>query len=558
MMPFRGWACACFQKNGEFRLLPLYLTAVVFHGWAAWSDVFVIDVYWDSVFYKHLAFGFSDRFGFDLKNHFPVPPLYPFILSFGVIQGDYLSTELIQSWMNPALYFLGLYPVYALSRLTAGPRTSAAAAFVYGFYPSAIYTQWTMSENLAIPLVLSCFYCAALLVMHDPISKKRMVLTGLLCAAVMLTRMQSIAIVIPLLFWCLWRRRMKRLQLNSTVMAAVFAFGSWLCVLGWLGYFQGEESWMLYSETNSILHDQPFEIILLFLNRFLSLWFALWLEGGLWIPTLALAGFFLYGLLNTGQDAVKKELFLLWFAVSIVITASIAGYRIMRADLETWSVSLRHVSYVNLIAIPLTVPLFGSVQHKLQWRKYSLPAAVISFLLSAVLFLPQVWEGVLRSHTYFTDAPSLDFMYQLTHTEKMKCFLLFAMLSTVLAAAGLRYKAGGFICWAGILLYIYGCSLEFALDDRAFAIKKMEYKNIHDFCSQLEAGRWNQMPIYCMEDHRVKYLVPNLLYWVNRRSQPLEFDAPKPQPPFLYVTFREETEGELVFQSGNLKAYLYK
>ncbi len=141
-----------WNRQGEFRIFWLYISAVFLHGVCANWHPPILEVIWDMVFYKNLAYGLHHISSFDLQRHFPVPPLYPLLISPVFFASDYQMVERLLSWINPAMYFLGLYPAYGYARSILNPRQSAWVCVLYALYPSAIYSQWTMSENLAAPL----------------------------------------------------------------------------------------------------------------------------------------------------------------------------------------------------------------------------------------------------------------------------------------------------------------------------------------------------------------------------------------------------------------------
>ena len=194
-----------FDARGECRLPLLYIPAVLIYGTLANLYTPILEVVWDMVFYKSLAFGLHHPGTFHLKDHFPMPPLYPLILSLGCYAPTYLWIEAVQSWINPLLYFLGLYPLYRLSRTWLDPRMSALACLFYVLYPAAIYTQWSMSENLAAPLVL---WVAALSV-QILTGKRPSVVTGawlgVAIATLALTRIQVIVLGAGAWLWLAYR-----------------------------------------------------------------------------------------------------------------------------------------------------------------------------------------------------------------------------------------------------------------------------------------------------------------------------------------------------------------
>lgn len=544
--------------RGELRLIWLYMPAVILQAWFATRDVFIIDAYWDSVFYKQLAFGFADWQNFSLKNHFPIPPLYSFILSFGVITNDFMMTESVQSWINPALYYLSIYPIYLIVRLFLPERYGLIAVAVFITYPTGVFTQWTFSENLAYPLSLTCFYFAAKTLVHESYRTTDTLGLIIFCTASLLTRIQSIFIVIPLLCWCIWRRWRNQRSILGLCFTLMGSLGIWILLLERLGYFESKADWFFYSDTNEVWNYTLWEYTLFFLNRFFSHWTALWIEGGLIIPSLPISLLVLSLFNNIKLDKKLQELLTCWFIVSFCLLTIISLYRLMRMDVEAWSVSLRHISYVNLWAIPLVI--FCIEQLKQLQNKTALitTVVVINIIFSSSLFMSGVWEGLTRPETYFVNSPSLDVLDQFESYLPWTFFVTILIVSIFLVCIFIFKKRAGLVCWAGILLYLYGCSMEYALDDRDYAINLWGYEDIQLFCDQYQKGRWNNYTIYCVEKEEYQFLRPNLIYWINKESILLHYNSPKPDSEFLLLTMRYDQVGELVFQSGRLKAYIHK
>ncbi len=549
-----------FSKKREIRLLYLYGLAVFVHGYFANVNLPIVDVYWDVVFYKTMAFGLADLAHFELKNHIPVPILYPFLLSFGCYAESYRMIEWIHSWMNPAIYFLGFFPLYHLSRFLLNAKQSAAVCVLFLFYPSVIYTQWTVSENLAIPLTLfSAYYAIRFLVCEKP-SRSDAIFLGIGLAALVLTRVQAVVIAAAVIGWILMRRWIQGKNVSRPILACTIAVLLIFCVWWGVGYLSMDQASFIYSEVNENSIDNPQQFFSSYFNRFLTHWTALWLEGALLVPALALFLLLNIWFFREPISQNHREMIYFLFIVSFAVVASIAWYRVMRIGIEPWSVSLRHVCYSNLLLLPVSVYAVGrystmTFPHFL--RRLLMYLAIIIFLVCG-FFFREAWDGLTHCQRYFCNSPSLDYMRQFSRTSVLAAGIFFLILSLCLGALCLRNRRWGLFVMVGLLLYIQGSEYDYMLEDQQFTLQVMNIEDVHRFCEQLEKGRWKGIPIYCQEDNRVQYLVPNFRYWLNRRANPLPDENSPPEKPYLYFTFEEQETGELVFRSGKARAYLYK
>jgi len=131
-------------------------------------------------------------------------------------------------------------------------------------------------------------------------------------------------------------------------------------------------------------------------------------------------------------------------------------------------------------------------------------------------------------------------------------FLGLSVMAGLTAFAGRRIGA---LVWLLLLAYVQLTTIDFTLEIRQKAIRNLWMNEIHDFCEQLDEGKWAGIPIYCEEE--TPHLVPNLLYWVNRGSAMLPPGSPRPPTEFLLLTVKRHDEARLVFRSGELRAYLF-
>lgn len=547
-----------FNPRGEFRLVLLYGPAVLFFAVLANVNYPVLEVIWDMVFYKTMAHGLFHWNSFDLKRHFPVPPLYPLILAPANFAPSYLWIERIQSWIDPAVYFLSLFPLYWLSRLILGVRESVIVCFLFLLYPTSIYTQWTLSENLAIPLtILAAWLGSRLLLDKKPLAKDGIYL-GIVLAGLVLTRVQAIIIVAAILGGLNFRWY-KRWDSPAPFWIPFGAFAALVVsVWWWFGYLAADQFSFFYSDVKWGKSNSPFFSILL--NRFWAHVTALWLEGALLIPTLAVVVWLKTSIIKSPEDRTMKTVsnFLLFLSLAVIV--SVSFYRSMRADMELWSVSLRHACYGNLILIPLGVAGMDHLTSLTRRNRIILVSILAGtvFVFAAGFWLPEVWPGLCNSHPYFTNAPSLDFMIQLKGETVWVGGSFLALLSLALGVVCLWNRYAGTFVLVVLFIYISGHTIDFSLKIRDRAVLSQHVDDMHAFCARLDAGEWKDIPIYCDERRESLYQSASIRYWVYRNANALPDGDPKPKPPFLYLTPNEQDGAELVMQLGYYRVYLFQ
>ena len=106
----------------------------------------------------------------------------------------------------------------------------------------------------------------------------------------------------------------------------------------------------------------------------------------------------------------QKETFRMLFFLGVTLIGSVAVYYIRRTGYEDWSISLRYVFYLNLLAMPVSLSTLGI------WKESNLTRRLVYLILtvfSASLFaagflLPDVWMGFAKVRDFFTNAPSMD------------------------------------------------------------------------------------------------------------------------------------------------------
>lgn len=434
---------------------------------------------------------------------------------------------------------------------------------LYVVYPYSVCTHWTMSENLAIPFVLLTIYQCSFLLREQP-THKQGIYAGLSVAALTLTRIQSISISAPLMGWILfrtWRKKRNWIPLLSALSISGLTI---LLVWSFTGYLSSTESSPIYS--NIPLKDSiptP-QLLGLFIARFLFHWMALWLEGGLLIPSLLVFTLF-YILKNKHSFSYfQREIIYLIFFTALCNVAIISwiisfSWKINRPD-QPWTVFLRYFCYANIISLPAAVLAMGRVSSSSfsqRWRYMSLYVG-ISLLGFLGPHMPYAWESLKRLPYYFTNAPSLDYVLQF-HGEGV-------WVGSFIMLAGAMF-VGVFALWnrcAGIVItflfftYILGCGIDYQLEQKHTANERWGYSDIHNFCAQLQKGRWKEIPLYCHDVSSSRYLRANLQYWLFKNTNFLGPEDPEPQRPYLLLTFEELDEGKQVFLSGKLRAYLFE
>ncbi|MFB3788060.1 MAG: hypothetical protein ACE15F_17005 [bacterium] len=543
-----------YNSRGEFRVIWLYVPAVLVYGILANLYTPILEVVWDMVFYKSLAFGLHHPSTFHLKDHFPMPPLYPLILSLGCFAPTYLWIEAAQSWINPLLYFLGLYPLYRLSRTWLDPHRSALACFFYALYPSAIYTQWSMSENLAAPLVLWVAALSVQILTDKRPSTVTGAWLGVAAAALALTRIQVIVIGAGALGWLAYRT-LKRRRDPAPVLMAISLSLTWLITVWWqMGYLTHPYSSPVYARFNSQNHASP---LMLFTTLFSTHWTGLWLEGGAWITSLFLAQYIVALVRPSWLTPAQKEAFRMLFFLCVALIASVAMYYVRRTEYEAWSISLRYVFYANLMALPVSLSTLGIWKEMNGSRRilYAGLTILSAALLTAGFLLPDGWAGFAKVRDFFTNAPSLDFLEQIIQEGPWRTGAFFLGLSVTAGLTAFARQRLGALVLLLLLAYVQITTIDFTLEIRQKAIRNLWMNEIHDFCEQLEEGKWTGIPIYCEEN--TPHLVPNLSYWVNRSSTMLPPGSPRPREEHLLLTVQRHDDGMLLFRSGELRAYLF-
>lgn len=552
------------NRRGEFRVFWLYVPAVMIYGCMANIGTPVLEVIWDMVFYKGLAYSLHNWSTFDLSKNQSVPPLYPAILSVAFYARDFLTVEFIQSWINPILFFLGLFPLYRLSRLFVPPKQAIVACVFYVFYPAVIYTQWTMSENLAAPLTIFLFWFAALFLQSD---RSRWALAlgfAVVLAALCLTRIQSLLICGFIAAWVpfrCWRMKKPFLPpLGGAILSAPVVAGVWY----WLGYLALERSSPFYFSLERPA-DSTFALeASKFLTMLAAHGAALWVEGALLLTPIVL-GVWLVSILAPKHIApIEREyaLMLGWSAWALLIFVPI--YYILRAPFEQWSIGLRYIFYVNHAAIPLAAAFLGRFRQSREEngsvrRGVGIQFAATLFfaiLIAAGLLWTDVWTTLGNHKAFFTNAPSLDFLTQLRNEGPWIGGGVLLAISIVLITFWFSTRKVGLVIAAIAMLYIQFATLEGAVGIRKAAAQTLWGESIHHFCEDLADQKWGDVPLYCKEEF--PFLIPNLAYWLHYPVGVVDDANPVPNPPYLLLTPEEWPQGELVFSESGLQAYFVK
>lgn len=548
------------NRRGEFRVFWLYVPAVIIYGLLANVGTPVLEVIWDMVFYKSLAFSLHNWSSFDLSKNQSVPPLYPAILSIGFFAKDYMTVEWIQSWINPALFFIGLFPLYRLARMFAESVSALVACLFYIFYPAVVYTQWSMSENLAAPLTLFLFWTAAVLLQADRPRWLAAVGFAVVIAALCLTRIQAlllcgfIGVWIP--FRCLRTQKPIAPPLAGAVLAGLMVIGVWW----WLGYLGVERNSPFYFELDKPGSPGSAVIASKFLTLMAAHGAALWIEGAFFLTPLLLGAWLVSILAPKTMTPIEREYALMAGWAVWLVVGFVALYYILREQHENWSIGLRYIFYFNYAALPLAVGFLSCFRLAKEdnqtpsgaWMIFSASILFSALIASGVLWT-DVWPALSGHKTFFTNAPSLDFLAQLRSQGPWLGGGIFLLLSGFIITFWFSTKRFGLLLASVAMLYIQFATLEGAVVIRKAAAETLWGEGIHFFCDDIQNNKWGDVPLYCKEDF--PFLVPNLYYWIQRPVGPVSDDSPALNPPYVLLTPGDWPTGELVFSHDGLNAY---
>lgn len=541
------------QSNKEFHPIWFYVPAVLLYWLFDNRQTPVLEIVWDSVFYKDLAYAFFHFSTFDIRQHFPMPPLYPILLSPAFLISTFQGVELMQSFINAALYFSGLFPFYYYARLFLSTRDSAGVCLLYILYPGSIFSQWTMSENLAVPLVITVFYLAVRLSIAENPSRKEAIALGISLAAVLLTRIFLLVFCISILGWLFltFFRARKPLQplwtaLGTACLSVLFLWWS-------LGYLSIQGQSLLYADFNTT----P---MLSLINRsamiFVSHWTGLWLEGGLILPLFLIGQRARFHFQNSQNYPGLRESTLLLFWVAIGFTAAVAAFYTKRIGIEPWSISLRYIFYINILCLPIAVSAFGKFRTMSRKDRltFFLGIGVTVVFCSIAFYIPEAWDKLRTNHDYAANAPSLSFLYQMRGKGYLLVSISLMTAGIILCLLSTLSRRAGYFLLAILLIYIQARAFDYLTDNRKYQAEQFHNKDIAAFCASLEAGNWKNISIY--HGNEFIYLDPNLHYWVNRASSLLPEKYEKIPRPFLFVSLYYLPGSKIVFESGQVKAML--
>lgn len=540
---------------GEFRVPCLYLPVVVLYGFLASWGTPVLEVVWDMVFYKAMAFEFTNGSGFDLRRVYPVPPLYPLTLTVGTLADSYLTVEYIQRWLNAVLYFLALFPLYALARRFVSPLGAILVCILFVAYPASIYTQWSMSENLAVPLTLALFAVASRLLLEETPRLLDGACMGLCMMLLCLTRIQSIVLCAIVLGWLLLRFGLTRKTQSPLYFAYCIAFTGVIVIWWNLGYMSVQSSSPFYFDLSASAFS--LQGIGLFFTIVISHAAGLWVEGGFVLLPLLL----MHVLLSAAKpDLIPRPLREYGYLVSVslgMITLFVGCYYLLRQDFEDWSIGLRYIFYCQLLVLPLLLWWINQAA-LLPWNKrgWCLGAFVgISIALWLLCFVPDVWLRLGESPLFFTNAPTLDFMNQIKNETVLMGGGVLLGASLLLGVSVFLWKWVALSLVLVVFVYLQACTFDQNADLSKRALDTLGTKGIHALSERLEAREWGDRMVYVEEPFH--YIRPSLAYWINRPSIPWPEGPPYPTINFLLVTRTERADEEPVFQEDGILVYLY-
>ncbi len=549
------------SARGELRVILLYVPAVIVYGLLANVGMPVLEVIWDMVFYKALAFSLYHWSTFDLSQNQPVPPLYSAILSLGFFAKDYLTVEMVQSWINPAMYFLGLFPMYWLARNFTSTNSSLFACLVYVFYPAVVYTQWSMSENLSAPLTLCVFWAALELLKAEKPRWGVALGLAIVMAALCLTRIQALLLCGFVGLWLPFRCWRTNKPFAPPLVGAILSGALVIAVWGWLGFLSVQQNSPFYFNLERPESSALSEIASNFLTYLAAHGAALWIEGGLILTSVLLGAWLVAILAPSSLTTIEREYALLIGWALLLVVGFVSLYYILRAPYENWSIGLRYIFYFNHAAVPLAVALVSRF-HRIE-SDHTLPeggwkllvaAVSISMLIAAGTLWTGVWPALSSHKAFFTNAPSLDFLAQLRSQGPIVGGGVLAAISCILLVLWFSTWRPGMIAFAIILLYIQFATVEAAIGIRKAAAETLWGEAIHYFCDDYQNNKWRNLPIYCHEEF--PFLVPNLNYWIQAKVFAVPDDRAVMPDSYVLVTPNDWPTGELVFSHQGLKAFL--
>jgi len=178
----------------------------------------LVDVWarWDSEWYLRIA-----EHGYTWPSSTPAfPPLYPLVVGVAgrVLGGHYLLAGVLVSLAAAAVAFVLLH---RLARAHLGDDASGRAVLYLALFPTSLFLGAVYAESLLLALALGAFLCA---------ERGRLGWAGILAGLAALTRVQGLALVLPLALFA-WRDVRRGRALVSGVLVPLLLFALYPIVL---------------------------------------------------------------------------------------------------------------------------------------------------------------------------------------------------------------------------------------------------------------------------------------------------------------------------------------
>ncbi|NUN96247.1 MAG: hypothetical protein HUU16_08735 [Candidatus Omnitrophica bacterium] len=432
------------------------------------------------------------------------------------------------------------------------------SATLFAVYPASIYSSWTMSEAVAIPVFLWLFWLLAELLVAP--TKWKVAAAGVAAGLALLSRPQGLFTVPSLLLLAGLTR--PRELVSWARLLQVGILGAILAGLVWwkLGYISMSGNALTYlpnlENTPTLLQLVPRGLYQIFLHAT-----ALWMEGALLLPTLGILGLWLC-FRDRGHGAASGEPSGDPNSDNLLarFTALCSGFLLIAVSLfvarflpdEGARPVLRYAVYSNLVLIPFAAKaLLGCTLSASQCVRVT---AALSILFAQPLLWPKLWKQLAELGGYFSNAPALDVYMQMNALPGRQVALLTASVSFVAVNLCLRYRAIA-VALPLILSLVVAChAWGVCIGAPRESHERMGFSDIHAFCREVETGRWRETPIYTQWTPHVDYLRRYVKFFTGF---PNIHDGPAPpeETDYLFLTFDTVPEATLEWEGERLHAY---
>lgn len=420
-------------------LLLMFLVAILLKtcvlGWKQGPMLF-----FDELYYKENAFSLHTLTGYATAHY---PPLYSLILSVSFFFDDFFSA---MQFINVVISSTVVFPAWLMARRYMG----RAPAYLVGAIVLLLPFHWlmpayVMSENLAMPLVLTMVWLAT-----KPLPKKRLpavvqvLATYLVAGLMVLTRYQLVVLMVV----CSVHMALKLFWFEKDTAAALFS--KWQRVLlvlslyivgllGLLGLALASPS-LMDSIKNTVLHFVSMETTpegSVVDHSVPGASFLQWLAWYLAYLLLAVAPFVLPFLLHIKEylsDIIHKK-----YNGLLLFTFLCYGALVFVAVRHSWlagynrpiphSVIGRYISY----AVPLLVITIAIMMAKRDRKVFSQSSTFVAFAVALVLVSLSYYSlfgriGYMKKEYFVIDS----YAYDILAYENNAPFFYFAVICVIL------------------------------------------------------------------------------------------------------------------------------